>query len=107
MFFQHIDISPYDPDVGLAGAVGTDMTEITEAIDRRLSLRRKSPAVQLCLFLRFRIHIGQNIYVTAIAKDDDTNSLFNHVTHDSDMAVFNQEVALAVNQMFSELQGEN
>ncbi len=105
--FQHIDISPYDPDVGLAGAVGTDMTEITEAIDRRLSYEESHPLYSYAFFSGFVSISGQNIYVTAIAKDDDTNSLFNHVTHDSDMAVFNQEVAFAVNQMFSELQGEN
>ena len=105
--FQHIDISPYDPDIGLAGAVGTDMTEIADAIDRHLSYEESHPLYSYASFSGFASVSGQNIYVSAIVKDDDTNSLFNHVTGNSDMAVFNQEVAFAVNQMFSELQGEN
>lgn len=104
--FLHIDISSYDPDIGLAGAVGTDRTETIEAIDKKLSYEESQPLYSYAFFSGFASVSGQNIYVSAIVKDDDTNSLFHHVTEDNDMAVFSSEIAFAIEQMFSELQGE-
>lgn len=104
--FLHIDISSYNPDIGLAGAIGTDRTETIEAIDKKLSYEESQPLYSYASFSGFASVSGQNIYVAAIAKDDDTNSLFHHVTEDNDMAVFSSEIAFAIEQMFSELQGE-
>ena len=103
---MHIDISSYNPDIGLAGAIGTDRTETIEAIDKKLSYEESQPLYSYASFSGFASVSGQNIYVAAIAKDDDTNSLFHHVTEDNDMAVFSSEIAFAIEQMFSELQGE-
>ena len=101
------DMYTYDRNINLAGSAGTDITDAIEAIDRQLSYEESNPLYSYAFFSGFASISGQNIYITFIVKDDDTNSLFGEETGKNEMGISGEEVTVLVNRMFLELQEKN